>query len=748
MSTAKAPRGQRLIEHVAATTADPKLKRILAPRSLEDVAPAYNRFLLNAAPIVTANDAEKKKQKESSTSSEFWTPSPELVRNVRSNPDAEEEFHTMKLSRVLCKAISNEVEKKVAPDAADSNGLLPTRVSRLVVPASVQKSSSHDDAEDGALLLIHSCAAVLASKIASQSPSPAQQSALVWIVENNNRRDEVETVLEAVFGLAPSSFVVVSAAARTPVDLASTSLFLSSSSSSTAAAATAPSPNKKKNNAKPTAATATEKRHLYIVTTTSSSGVNANRALAETVVSATNSKAFSSLQLLIFGQTEQSIKSIDVGLSSPKSGSSSQETTSTKQAKASAVTLDTTTPRKLFYAVTDGFGNFFALCKLIQNLSRGQRCVISFATRNSAAFFVDAFYALQNKSDSLIGQASGLTLICDAENVPKRIEAASSGFTYDELVQNHISAAATRFTNLRDDRAGVFVSGFGVVPQLAPGTNGIFVQAEPLPDLALAATCLFLSESSPLNHPQQYKTNLLFVSPNEVRAGLPAALEEILATSTFAAASSMGNDNNNNNNNNRRQRDQEQQQQATSSSSSSSPASLWSLTQLPISSILRGATDKNTNLNQILEAREFQSLVRKIFALNASAYEAFRSYCLFFQTMCFGYHMETSVIALRRILGNANFGLGPKTAEYYEYCQRTAADSSAFATFLNLEAQAHRFGLENPPLLDLRTKDTTFRPRRDLYRFAVSVKTQQGRDYKNFADENLQPEQEDPDAGW
>ena len=54
----RAPRGQRLVEHVAATTVDPNLKRLLTHRALEDVSPAYNRFLLNNTPAVVTSPEE------------------------------------------------------------------------------------------------------------------------------------------------------------------------------------------------------------------------------------------------------------------------------------------------------------------------------------------------------------------------------------------------------------------------------------------------------------------------------------------------------------------------------------------------------------------------------------------------------------------------------------------------------------------------------------------------------------------
>lgn len=193
---------------------------------------------------------------------------------------------------------------------------------------------------------------------------------------------------------------------------------------------------------------------------------------------------------------------------------------------------------------------------------------------------------------------------------------------------------------------------------------------------------------------------------------------------------------------------------------------VWSVEELQLGSIVRGATDKGANLSQVLEARELQGLVAKMHALTVAAHEAYRALCLFYNTMAFGRHLAEVELALNRIrpelvatpsASSSNDGsaaallapqlpfFGAKTAAWYNYLRGAALESGRFAEHVDVDALAHRFGLETPPLLDLRTADTPYRPREDLYRFAKGVDTEMMRGFKKFADEKLPAEQYEED---
>jgi hypothetical protein len=799
--SSKGSRGQRRIERYAATETKPELKRLLGPRSLESTAPPFAAFLWNsehaaaAAPSAAGTAAPAVAVAvQTSAGGAAWSPSPALLklslarrdaRAAAGDADPAAAFHALKLSRALCHALGAAVgadfSSSIASPTDGEMPALPARVTRIIAPVS--------DAD----IVLQSCAMVAADAVVARGAAAPR---VVWFVENAGHRDAALRVVADVLGVAAEGRIaIVSAGARGALDAgadvvleAAAADAVSSSSSGAARGAggvvllvTAMSAARVVRQVAASLAALVAER-LAAARASPSSPLSSAKA-------ATLRSPVVPVQVIVVGHSDSAVRGFgvgaaasdarggsptpvasqrtDVGSSPPRDAAGANVVRAvdfSSSVAAPAVVAAASAPRSLLYAVVDGFGAFYALCRLVQNLSAGQRAVIHFATRHTATFFVDAFYALTGAGNSVLGRsAGGLTIVCDAEGVPKRNE-VPAGTDYDGAVRAHVADAARRFTAARPDHAAVFVSAFGCVPptqQLrsssastaaSAASSAIFVQAETMPDVVLGAASLFLSRRSPLLDPRQFSTVLVFVTPGEQRAGFVEALTELVsgngdsatsATATTTAAAGQ-----------RRERDAADNDAAPHASA----AGPWTVQQLPLASILRATTDRQVQLAHMLEARELQSLVRKIFTLQTDAYEAFRSFCLMYHTSSFGRHIEVAVTAVRRLAaagalvsnpssGGNTFALGPRVVAWYERLQRAAGDATQIAALINLGALAHRFGLETPPLLDLRTADTQFRPSVDLYRFAATAAALQRREFREYAAEHLHhsPEVSDDD---
>ncbi|CCW65885.1 unnamed protein product [Phytomonas sp. EM1] len=100
-----------------------------------------------------------------------------------------------------------------------------------------------------------------------------------------------------------------------------------------------------------------------------------------------------------------------------------------------------------------------------------------------------------------------------------------------------------------------------------------------------------------------------------------------------------------------------------------------------------------------LAAEKLKSLNKKLFPIQNSAFQAYKT------TM------------------KAYSGVGPR--DVYDEKQ------------LNLEKVAEEFGFTELPLLDLRLRDNSFRPKEDLYKLSRKKQAEERRAYKRFAESNI-----------
>lgn len=796
MSTRSKTRQQRKLKALATNTSNAVAhKRLLEGRGLAEVCPAYDFCISSilqqygidsnaAAPAAASAATTQKTAKAASAAAAFngagsWTPSAALIASIKSSSTSSkineagenDDFHSMKLSRLLCTTLARELAKGTASAAAA--GGLPTRISRLI--------AEQQDKD----VIQHSVAAVLADEIV------AKKRRAVWLVNDEKTRQSAADLLTDVFGIAADSFCVLSTGSRKALE--SDALFGSASKGGNQdLVIVLSSPDAARANSvlrdiivKKLAEEASQFASLRAVFVAAAGDVARKIQLSAgtgltpppTPISTQLSQpAFAALSsqsdLHLLGDRSASSVATAPPPPPPQLNSGSTAAFASSSSAQPAAAAPAAAAKKLHFAVVDGFGSFFALCKLIQNLALGTKLVVHFSTPATAMFFVDAYFALTTQSDSLFGQgAAGLMLVCDAEDYPKRGEYIADGVfmkSYEEALQAHVEAAAKRFTAIPGHmRRAVFVSGFGHVPAIsAPGqqhnVSGIFVQADTFPDLALSVSYLFQSKDAVFGGGShvgsQYRTFIAFVSPKERKFGMVDALREIISGGVAGSAKRRGRN--------------ENSSTGSSVAANCNNTTTWTVDELQVGAILRGATDKSSNLSQVLEAREFQTLVRKLHALTVSAHEAYRQLCLFYNTMAFGRHLSEVSLALSSIRpnlvrsnsnndnnGNDNSGFqlpffGAKTAGWYGYLRAAALETGKFAEHIDVDALAHRFGLETPPLLDLRTADTPYRPREDLFRFAKSITLEQSRSFARFANEHLPAEADDEEdlqeygGGW
>jgi hypothetical protein len=104
----------------------------------------------------------------------------------------------------------------------------------------------------------------------------------------------------------------------------------------------------------------------------------------------------------------------------------------------------------------------------------------------------------------------------------------------------------------------------------------------------------------------------------------------------------------------------------------------------------------------VIAGNQLRNLGKKIFTINNKGYHAFKSYM-----------------------------------HYYALLR----PQSVFDVYkLDFEQTAKQFGLDEAPLLDIRTRSNQFRPKEDYTKFAAQRQKQQRREDRRNADENIQPE--------
>ena len=338
------------------------------------------------------------------------------------------------------------------------------------------------------------------------------------------------------------------------------------------------------------------------------------------------------------------------------------------------------------YIVAEGCDRFVHLYSLCSNQSKTLRIVVHVATPQVALFLANVFYAL--KFDA--GQ-----IVCDSE-------ASVDGTSVAKRDQ---SPTVAKIDGLPAGTGCVLFSAFGLVP----ATGDVFIQYDPMLDIANMGS--FIASQ---------------LTPGIARQEQVAAAAAIPATPVLAASATKSAA--------KRSRSTPPPTPTTSASAASFGASLAAPTTANYRHViifmnsnevagavpLLKATGQRFNLTLtqlsppraatvLLTINKMASLHAKVFTIQQEAYEAYRA-----------------------------------TMQIYSRLQPTSVYDVAQ---VNLQSIGEQFGYKQPPLLDLRTKVTAFRPKEDYFKVAVRRLKHERQAFKEYAASNIIGElpEEDPD---
>nr|CCC94513.1 conserved hypothetical protein [Trypanosoma congolense IL3000] len=315
------------------------------------------------------------------------------------------------------------------------------------------------------------------------------------------------------------------------------------------------------------------------------------------------------------------------------------------------------------YAVVEGTLRFQMLYTLLMNIRPCQGIVVHVATKEVCQFLFDVLYALAELPESLLLLADfegPSTYASGSDTDEDRMKLCAK---FDEVIAN--SSTETPPSGRRKDRV-VLLSAFGLVPRM--GT--VFVQYDIIIDVA--------------NFPQ-FVSDVL--TPAAYKGTTSATLPRLGGRTVSQSKSRQ------------RRRSRSPVESNSSACPAHSPVRYRHILLMLRRNEVRGALrqfnlsarrlcinfgpmqHKPSATRSLLSVRKMQSLHNKQHAIQCAAYAAYRSTMLLYS-----------------IINDAK--------EVYDERR------------VDLKKMAQEFGYEEAPLLDLRTRDTAFRPKEDIYRAA------------------------------
>ncbi|PWV17403.1 hypothetical protein C3747_18g306 [Trypanosoma cruzi] len=336
-------------------------------------------------------------------------------------------------------------------------------------------------------------------------------------------------------------------------------------------------------------------------------------------------------------------------------------------------------PVTAHYAVVEGAHRFQTLYTLIMSLREGQGLVVHFATKEACQFMYNVLYALGELSKSLLllTDYEGPSTYASVQDKDEDRERLCAQF--DKIM---LDAARKDFPTKREKNRVVVLSAFGLVPQ----TGTIFVQYDIMVDVVNFAQ--FVSD---VLTPAAY--NIAATEPTKRRRSRtppPRGDRKESQEGDVAAAS-----------------------KATPPSKAMYQTVLLFLRrnelQPALSYLQRPAKRLNITFEQLpqlpsatrflLSLQKMRSLNKKQFAVQNAAYAAYRATMLLYSL------------------------IGPSDV-YNERC-------------VDLAKVAEEFGYTEVPILDLRTRDTPFRPKEDIFRAAAERAVVERRKMRAYVNEHI-----------
>ncbi|KPI84809.1 hypothetical protein ABL78_6137 [Leptomonas seymouri] len=357
-------------------------------------------------------------------------------------------------------------------------------------------------------------------------------------------------------------------------------------------------------------------------------------------------------------------------------------------------------PVTVHYTVAEGLQRFQFLFGLLKGLVPHRGLVVHAATRECAAFLYNALYAFLDELPSYVQLYSDYEGASEYTGMHTSADRQRLCAAFDTVVQEGGRDGKT---------AAVLISCYGLVPR----RGSVFLQYDIIPDLAnynqFLADVLTAGAVAEEQVLSTTATAVNSASGLEVRREKVTRQRKRSVSPTPAPASTR-----------KSSAGKQGQQRETASESASSPTNAacymhilllfrpnevrGALARLRSDGAARYRLEFHELANKaggryLFVGEKLKSLNKKLFAVQNAAYYAYkatmRTYCT----------------------------IGPR--DVYD------------ETKVSLEKVAAEFGYTELPLLDLRLKDTEFRPKEDYYRAARQKQQAEIRAYKKFAQENI-----------
>ncbi|CBZ29155.1 conserved hypothetical protein [Leishmania mexicana MHOM/GT/2001/U1103] len=382
-------------------------------------------------------------------------------------------------------------------------------------------------------------------------------------------------------------------------------------------------------------------------------------------------------------------------------GSGVDGVSKSSDASVSSVVAALRSPVTVHYAVAQGAHRFQFLFGLLKGLAPHRGIVVHVATRECVAFLYDTLYSLLGELPSYV------QLLSDYEGA----SAYTNMHTTADRQRLCVAFDSTVESGKNGKTAAVLLSCHGLVPQ----RGSTFLQYDIIPDL--------------LNY-NEFIAEVL--SPGAVAAD---AGNDAGGTAPSAAAEVVV----------RRERTARQRKRSTSPTPAPVvarrvSAEAMNTTEAEEASLGSKATSpaavNYTHILLLFRPNEVAGALRHLRRDGASRYR------LEFRDL--GTRASGRYFLIGEKLKSMNKKLFlVQNAAYYAY-KATMRTYSTIGprdvydeTKVNLEKVAEEFGYTELPLLDLRLKDTVFRPKEDYYRAARQKQDAERRAYKTFAQRNI-----------
>ncbi|GET91099.1 hypothetical protein, conserved [Leishmania tarentolae] len=358
-------------------------------------------------------------------------------------------------------------------------------------------------------------------------------------------------------------------------------------------------------------------------------------------------------------------------------------------------------PVTVHYAVAQGTHRFQFLFGLVKGLTPHRGMVVHVATRECATFLYDTLYSLLGELPSYVQLLSDYEGASTYTNMHTPADRQRLCAAFDAAVESGRNGKT----------AAVLLSCHGLVPR----RGSVFLQYDIIPDL--------------LNY------NEFIAEALTPAAAVTDAGNDARSTASSAAAEVAV----------RRERTTRQRKRTTSPTPISVPArragaEATNSTEAEEASSGHTATSpasvNYTHILLLFRPNEVAGALRRL------REDGERRYRLEFREL--GTRSGGRYLLIGEKLKSMNKKLFPiQNAAYYAY-KATMRTYSTIGprdvydeTQVNLEKVAEEFGYTELPLLDLRLKDTVFRPKEDYYRAARQKQDAERRAYKKFAQENI-----------